>query len=147
PDGSLYANVHVGGIVRSTDGGAAWEPTIDIHADVHQVLTDFESGLVLAACARGLALSADGGASWRYETEGLPATYSRAVAVAGDTVVVSASTGPRGHRSALYRRALAEPAPFEKCTVGLPEWFDANIDTSCVVGSGTFIAFGSADGR
>src|SRR4029453_14776189 len=33
----LLANVHVGGIPRSTDGGATWEPTIDVDADVHQV--------------------------------------------------------------------------------------------------------------
>ena len=37
-DGSvLFANVHVGGIPRSTDGGKTWEPTIDIKSDVHEV--------------------------------------------------------------------------------------------------------------
>ena len=31
PDGAvLLANVHVGGIPRSTDGGATWQPTIDV---------------------------------------------------------------------------------------------------------------------
>jgi hypothetical protein len=33
----LYANVHVGGIPRSTDGGRSWQPTIDINSDVHEV--------------------------------------------------------------------------------------------------------------
>ena len=38
PDGGvLLANVHVGGIPRSTDRGVTWHPTIDIDADVHQV--------------------------------------------------------------------------------------------------------------
>ena len=37
PDGVLLVNVHVGGIVRSSDGGITWQPTIDIDTDVHQV--------------------------------------------------------------------------------------------------------------
>ena len=35
PDGAVYANVHVGGILRASDPLGAWEPTIDIDADVH----------------------------------------------------------------------------------------------------------------
>src|SRR5262245_57030150 len=37
-DGTLHVNVHVGGVVRSRDGGRTWTPTVDIEADVHQVL-------------------------------------------------------------------------------------------------------------
>ena len=37
-DGALYVNVHVGGVLRSVDGGAAWRPTLDIEHDVRQVL-------------------------------------------------------------------------------------------------------------
>src|SRR5947207_10311236 len=37
PDGMLYVNVHVGGIPVSTDG-ERFRPTIDVDADVHQVL-------------------------------------------------------------------------------------------------------------
>src|SRR5438094_962827 len=56
-NGDLYANVHVGGILRSADGGDSWRPTIDFHADVHQVQTAPDRpGLVLAAAARGLAV-------------------------------------------------------------------------------------------
>src|SRR6188472_3125959 len=37
PDGAvLLANVHVGGIPRSMDGGVTWEPTIDVDSDVHE---------------------------------------------------------------------------------------------------------------
>src|SRR5260370_7829526 len=32
----LFANVHVGGIPRSMDGGKTWQPTIDINSNVHE---------------------------------------------------------------------------------------------------------------
>ena len=35
---TLFVNVHVGGIVRCDDTGPS--PTLDIHADVHQVIAD-----------------------------------------------------------------------------------------------------------
>src|SRR5437588_4398669 len=54
-DEAVYVNVHVGGILRTEDRGESWTPTIDIQADVHQVTT--AEGLVLAACAGGLAVS------------------------------------------------------------------------------------------
>lgn len=145
--GTVYVNVHVGGIVRSSDGGGSWEPTIDIDADVHQVLSHPEEpGLVLAATAWGLARSGDGGASWSFHDEGLHASYSRAVAVAGETLLVSASTGPWGGRAALYRRPLGSDEPFERCSRGLPEWFGGNIDTHCLAAAGSTVAFGTEDG-
>jgi hypothetical protein len=149
-DGVLWVNVHVGGIPTSPDGGRTWRPTIEVDADVHQVLAHSDDpGRVLAATARGLADSADAGTSWTYLTEGMHARYCRAVALAGDTVVVSASTGPRGGRATLYRRPLDAPAaaPFERCRDGLPEWFPANIDTACVAASGPTVAFGTAAGE
>ncbi|CAN5682910.1 hypothetical protein BH24ACT2_BH24ACT2_13120 [soil metagenome] len=74
--GGLYANVHVGGIVASTDGGTTWHQTdLDIHADVHQVVAvASHPDLVLAACAEGLAVSQDGGSHWRIDDQGLHAT-------------------------------------------------------------------------
>ncbi len=130
PDGVVYVNVHVGGIPRSADGGATWEPTIDVDADVHQVIVHPDRpGTILAACAYGLALSRDGGRSWTIDDAGLHASYARAVAVAGDHVLLTASTGPRTRQAAIYRRPLDSDGPFERCTDGLPEWFDANLDT------------------
>jgi hypothetical protein len=147
PDGTLYANVHVGGIVRSIGGGDTWEPTIDIDADVHQVLAHPETpGLVLAATALGLATSKDAGDTWTFHTDGLHATYLRAVAVAGDSVLVTASTGPRGSRAAVYRRPLSEDGPFEQCRAGLPEWFLGNIDTGCLAARRDLAAFGTEEG-
>jgi hypothetical protein len=52
------------------------------------------------------------------------------VALAGDTVLLTASTGPRGRsQAAVYRRPLDGEAPFERCRGGLPEWFHGNIDS------------------
>jgi hypothetical protein len=144
---ALYVNVHVGGIVRSTDAGASWQPTIEIDADVHQVLLDPSSGLLLAATAGGLATSTDHGQTWTFATAGLHAPYQRAVAVAEDAVLASASTGPSGRQAALYRRPLAGDAPFARCRAGLPEWFDANIDTGCLAAAGPVAAFGTATGE
>jgi hypothetical protein len=151
-DGALYANVHVGGIPRSRDGGRTWEPTIDVDADVHQVTAHpTDPGVILAACAPGLAQSRDGGDTWTMEDDGLHAPYCRAVALTGqdpdrpDTVLVSASTGPRTDRAAVYRRPFAGGS-FERCTDGLPEWFDANVDTHCLVANGPTAAIGGPDG-
>jgi photosystem II stability/assembly factor-like uncharacterized protein len=144
--GTLFVNVHVGGVVRSADGGRSWQPTLDIETDVHQVLAHPERpGRVLAAAAVGLAASADGGQSWEIETEGLHAHYLRAVAVAGDVVLVTASTGPRGRRAALYRRPL-DGGRFERCRQGLPEWFASNVDTHCLAAGGAVVVFGTEDG-
>jgi hypothetical protein len=144
-DDDVYVNVHVGGILRSSDRGENWTPTIDVDADVHQVTT--AEGLVLAACARGLAASTDFGATWSMRTEGLQARYSRAVAVCGERVLVSASNGPRGGRAAVYRAPLAGGA-FEPCRAG-PGWFNDNIDSYCLdaLPDGSFAAFGTSDGR
>lgn len=147
PGGAIYVNVHVGGVARSTDGGRSWHPTLDIHADVHQVFCDpAREGVVLVAAAAGLGISIDGGDSWRFETRGLHGHYLRAVAVAGDHILVSASTGPGSKRAALYRRQLGQNERFEKCRQGLPGWFGSNIDTFCLTASGRIAAVGTDDG-
>jgi hypothetical protein len=160
--GRLHVNVHVGGIPRSLDGGGSWEPTIDIDADVHQVLAHpARPDVVLAAAAVGLVWSQDGGGRWRTEVEGLHAAYARALAVtlhdnggAGEqdleTVLLSVSTGPGGRRAAVYRAPLAD-APggrlrFARCRRGLPEWFSGNVDTGCLAASGSSAVLGTADG-
>ena len=138
--------MHVGGILHTGDHGRTWNPTIDIHADVHQVAT--AQGLVLAACAGGLATSVDRGTTWTMRSEGLEANYSRGVVVCGDSVLISASNGPRGGRAGVYRGDI-RGGPFERCTAGLPGWFDDNIDTYCLdaLNDGSFAAFGTSDGR
>ena len=146
PNGTLYVNVHVGGILRSGDDGKSWHATIDVQADIHQVLCDPDSGLVLAATARGLAVSADGGRTWQFQTEGLHGNYLRAVAVAGEMVLVTASTGPFTHRAALYRRPVNGGGHFERCELGLPGWFSKNIDTFCLAAFGPEVVVGNSEG-
>jgi hypothetical protein len=143
---AVYVNVHVGGIVRTIDGGATWTPTIDIDSDVHRVWADDQR--VLAACARGLAVSDDLGETWSYRTDGLEATYCRGVTVCGDSILISASRGPRGGGAALYRGAMSD-GPLERCRTGLPDTFDDNIDSGCLdaLPDGRLVAFATSDGR
>lgn len=141
----VYVNVHVGGVLRTSDGGKSWTPTIDIDADVHQVAT--AEGLVLAAGASGLSISTDRGETWSLHTAGLIRRYSRAVVVCGERLLVSASDGPRGGHAGVYRMRLVR-GPFERCRDGLPDWFDDNIDTYCLdaLNDGSYAAFGNSDG-
>lgn len=146
-DGHLFVNVHVGGILRSDLDGSAWEPTIDIGSDVHEVTTGpGGDGSVVAATAWGLALSGDRGETWEFEGEGLHASYARAVGLTDGALFMTASQGPFGGRAAIYRR-LRDGRGFTKCENGLPEWFAGNIDTGCVATSGARVAFGTEDGR
>jgi photosystem II stability/assembly factor-like uncharacterized protein len=147
-DGTIHVNVHVGGVARSRDGGKSWTPTVDIEQDVHQVAAHpSEPNVVLVASAEGFGISRDGGDSWTFVTAGLDAHYCRAVAVAGDHVLVSAASGFRGRRAAIYRASLDGDLRFERCRVGLPQWFDDHIDTACLAAAGPLVVFGIADGR
>ncbi|HVG61111.1 MAG TPA: hypothetical protein VNA24_21300 [Hyalangium sp.] len=147
PSGALFVNVHVGGILRSEDEGKTWTPTLDVHADVHQVLFDAGSKRLLAAAGRGFAASDDQGLHWEFETRGLHASYLRAIAVAGDTVLVTASTGPFSRNAAVYRKPVRGHAPFERCEQGLPRSFPENIDTFWLGASGPAVAFGTSSGH
>jgi hypothetical protein len=145
-DDVVYVNVHVGGILASPDHGVSWSPTdLDIDTDVHQVLAA-EHRVLAALGHSGLASSRDGGRSWTLATDGLHASYCRAVAASGGRVLVSASTGPRTHHAALYRGRI-DGDTFERCEKGLPEWFGDNIDTGSLVLDDVTAAFGTADGR
>jgi hypothetical protein len=145
--GALYANVHVGGIVRSRDGGASWQPTIDIRSDVHQVVAHpIQPGTLYAATGRGLAASNDGGDTWTFETAGLHGRYLRGVAIANDTLLLSASTGDSSRQAAVYRRPLAG-GTLERCRDGLPDWFPENIETHCLAAAGPTAAIGTAAGE
>ncbi len=143
-DGAVYANVHVGGIPRSDDGGATWIPTIDVDADVHQVLAHpTEARHVLAATAYGLAESHDGGRTWLTRADGLHGRYLRAVAVAGEWVMVTASEGHRGRHAAIYRTPYAGGA-FERVPQ-VPDFTD-NVDTFWLAADGDRAAFAGPDG-
>jgi photosystem II stability/assembly factor-like uncharacterized protein len=136
-DHVVLANVHVGGIPRSTDGGHTWTPTIDPEVDVHEVRAhSSDPTVVVAAAGYGFAQSADAGATWTMTTDGLHADYCRAVAFTSDAVLVTASNGPFNAEGAIYRRAIGDTGPFEQCVDGLPHRFAGNIDTSCLDADG-----------
>lgn len=141
-DHTLYINVHVGGILRYDNTGIV--PTVDISADVHQVTAHPSvKGAVFAATARGLAQSHNGH-DFVFRTDGLHAHYCRAVTVLEDRVLVSASTGPRTNEGRLYIGDLWE-GPLREVTKGLPEWFDDNLDTHCLVAKEGVVFAGHGD--
>jgi photosystem II stability/assembly factor-like uncharacterized protein len=142
---ALLANVHVGGIARSDDGGRSWHPTIDVDADVHEVRAHpSRADIVMAAAAVGLCVSRDGGRTWEVVVDGLHATYARAVAFDGDDVLVSASDGPFTRRSAIYRRSGNRG--LEREGEGLPEWLEGNVDTRCLAAAGGRVALADGSG-
>lgn len=98
----LYVSVHVGGILRTTDG-THWTPTIDLHDDVHQVAVADDGTVWAATGMRGLAESRDHGATWRYHTRGLHATYALGVAALPHGALVAVSSGHGANDGAVYR--------------------------------------------
>jgi hypothetical protein len=147
-DAVLLANVHVGGIPRSTDRGATWSPTIDINADVHQVCAHpTRPNLVIAAAGAGLCVSRDGGASWSIEQDGLHAPHCSAVAFAGDDILVSASEDPFSALGAIYRRAVDGSGPLRTIGGGLPRWLEGSADTACIATHGAAVATVSKAGH
>jgi hypothetical protein len=132
-DAVLLANVHVGGIPRSTDRGATWSPTIEIDADVHQVCAHpTRPEIIIAAAGVGLCVSEDAGKSWTTEQEGLHASYCSAVAFAGDDILVAASQDHFAARGAIYRRPIGGPGPLRPVGGGLPTWIAGIADTGCI---------------
>jgi hypothetical protein len=144
-DGVVLANVHVGGIPRSTDGGASWEPTIPVDDDVHQVVAHpTRPEVVVAAAAVGLCRSTDGGATWTTTTDGLDMTYARGVAFVGDDVVVSVSDGPWATRAAIYRAGI-DGGPLQRVSGGLGD-LHGNVDSGCIASDGKVVALADAAG-
>jgi hypothetical protein len=128
----LYVSVHVGGIMRSSDGGRTWEPTVDLEVDVHEVVADAGGGLWAATGMRGLAHSIDRGVTWSYHCRGLHAKYLLAVAATSDSVLVGASSGPFADDGAMYRFADGR---FERCT-DLPTDLDGAISPRHIAARG-----------
>ena len=145
--GALLVNIHVGGIARSTDGGASWRPTIDIDADVHQVAAHpSRPQIAVAAAAAGLCVSRDGGESWSVTTEGLHASYCSAAALTQDWLYVAASTDHFAAQGALYRRRIDSDGPLQRVHGGLPEWLAGIADTYCIAANRERIAIADHGG-
>lgn len=140
--GWLYADIHVGSIVRSGDRGETWEPVgAGIHRDVHQVCTCPKAPERLYAnTADAIFISEDRGGSWRHCTDGLGARYGRALTVHtedADLMLASLSRGPHEGEGRLYR-SVDGGQSWQHINAGFPPFIEGNIDTGCV-------AFGAGD--
>jgi photosystem II stability/assembly factor-like uncharacterized protein len=136
----LFANVHVGGIPRSMNGGKTWQPTIDINSDVHEVRAHHaDPDIVVAASAIGLSISRDAGATWIIERDGLHASYCSAVAFSGDDILVSASTDHFAAQGRIYRRPIRLDGDIVVVEGGLPTWINGIADTGCIATNGSMI--------
>lgn len=146
PDDTTYVNVHVGGVVRSSPDSPTWRDTMDIDSDVHQVIAHpHRPGVALAATAVGLAITVDGAETWEFRTDGLHGDYCRAVAVDGDTVLVSVATSFAGRKAAVYRTDLGG-GPLQRCRDGLPSWFSTNVNTACLAAADGVAVIGDENG-
>ncbi|HEV7219379.1 MAG: WD40/YVTN/BNR-like repeat-containing protein [Terriglobales bacterium] len=145
---ALLANVHVGGVPRSTDAGLTWRPTIDINSDVHQVCAHpTRPDIVIAAAAVGLCISRDAGASWTIEQRGLHAHHCSAVAFGRNDIFVSASTDPFSAQGAVYRRPIDSNVPLQPLSGGMPRWIDGKADTDCIATRDSIAAVIDRSGR
>ena len=139
--GVLLANVHVGGIPRSTDSGLTWRPTLDIESDVHQVCAHpARPDIVIAAAAKGLCMSRDAGTTWTIEQQGLHAHHCSAVAFGRNDIFVSASTDPFAKQGAVYRRPIDSSGPLQPLGGGMPRWIDGKADTNCIATRDSMVA-------
>jgi len=133
----LYVSVHVGGILRSSDGGETWTDTIDLHVDVHEVVVDPAAGVVWAATGeRALAESRDRGASWEFHADGLHASYALAVAVTNAGVLTGVSSGHAARDGAVV---CFDGSRFESVT-GLPHRFAGAVGPRQIAGGGDHAA-------
>ena len=137
-DGWVYADVHVGSIMRSPDLGVSWEPvTPDLHEDVHQVATSPRLlDRIYANTADAIYVSEDRGDSWDHRAGGLPFHYGRAIAVhpdEPDCLLATVSRGPgRGAEGRMFRSEDAGRS-WTHVIEGFPSSTNGNIDTFQVV--------------
>jgi hypothetical protein len=147
-DAVLLANVHVGGIPKSSDAGATWQPTIDIEIDVHEVCAHpSRPEIVIAAAGAGLCVSRDAGTTFTVETQGLHAPHCSAVAFGRNDIYVSASVDPFSAQGAVYRRPIDGDGPLQPIGGGMPEWTEGKVDTDCIATKDATIAMIDFSGR
>ncbi len=150
-DGWVYADIHVGSIMRSADRGVTWGPvTPELHKDVHQVSTcPADDERVYAETAAAFYLSQDRGESWEHRADDLDERYGRAVAVHPDDpdlVLATVSDGPHGENvhGQLHR---SEDAGLNWTHVidGFPHSTWKNIDTFHVTFAGDGTAWATVE--
>ncbi|MGC9318245.1 MAG: WD40/YVTN/BNR-like repeat-containing protein [Armatimonadota bacterium] len=136
---AIYADIHVGGIVRSFDLGESWSQAAgSLHRDVHRVnVHRRRPNRVYAATARGCFISEDRGETWSQHLEPFePRQYQRCVMpdfADPDHFLCAVSLGPHpegetGCEAMIYRTEDGG-ASWEAAHQGLPEYFYHNINT------------------
>lgn len=141
---AIYADIHVGWIVRSLDLGATWTQLQGLHRDVHRVNSHrLAPDRVYAATAQGCFISEDRGESWTQHLEFFePRNYQRCVMPDFDNpnlFLCTASLGPHpegetGCEAMIFRTDDAGES-WEKAHNGLPEHFYHNINTHMLAAS------------
>jgi hypothetical protein len=149
----ILVGIELGGLMRSTDGGATWQDhRPGAQRDVHSLAWHIHAaGRAYEAGGGGAAWSEDAGDTWRPADDGRDRDYTWSVAVDPDDPelwYVSASTGPfaahgRGDPQAhIYRRREGE---WRMLTGGLPEPLPAM--PYALVATGIRLFAGLADGQ
>jgi len=149
----LLVGIELGGLMRSTDGGATWEDhRPGAQRDVHSLAWHPRvAGRAYEAGGGGAAFSEDAGETWRPADEGRDRHYTWSVAVdPGDPELwyLSASTGPfaahggRDPEARIYRRATDQ---WSALSDGLPDPLPA-MPYALVAADGRLFA-GLADGQ
>ena len=129
----LYADIHVGSIMRSENGGQSWSPVEpQLDEDVHPVCTCSKApDRVYANTASAVFVSADRGRSWTHRGRDLQSRYGRAIAVDPadpDALLASVSDGPHGGRAQLYR-SVDGGGRWTHVVEGFPASSPGNINT------------------
>jgi photosystem II stability/assembly factor-like uncharacterized protein len=150
----LLVGIELGGLMRSTDGGATWQDhRPGAQPDVHSLAWHPRvEARAYEAGGGGAAFSEDAGETWQSADDGRDRHYTWSVAVDPDDPdlwYVSASTGPfaahggRDPQARIYRRRSGEP--WQALDGGLPEPLPA-MPYALVAGDGRLFA-GLADGQ
>jgi photosystem II stability/assembly factor-like uncharacterized protein len=150
----LLVGIELGGLMRSTDGGATWQDhRPGAQPDVHSLAWHRSvPGRAYEAGGGGAAFSVDSGETWQAADEGRDRHYTWSVAVDSDDPdlwFVSASTGPfaahgrRDPQARIFRRRAGEP--WRRLAGGLPEPLPA-MPYALVAADGRLFA-GLADGQ
>jgi hypothetical protein len=135
PEGWVFADIHVGSIMASADGGGSWRAvTPTLHEDVHQVATCVDAPRrVYANTADGVWISDDHGRTWDHRSDDLGNRYGRAVAAFpqnADIILASVSDGPHGeHVHGQLWRSMDAGRSWQHITAGFPGDTEANINT------------------
>jgi photosystem II stability/assembly factor-like uncharacterized protein len=147
----LLVGIELGGLMRSTDGGATWEDhRPGAQPDVHSLAWHPRvEGRAYEAGGGGAAWSDDAGETWHPADEGRDRHYTWSVAVDPEDPevwFVSASTGPfaahggRDPEAKIYRRRGEEP--WQALAGGLPDPLGAMPYALVASGGRLFAGFG-----